>query len=119
MKLLIVDDSMIMRKSISLFVKKKDIEIVGEAANGKIALDLFKERDPDIVTMDLTMPEIDGYACIEEMIKIKPGVKILVITALQGKEAAIRAMELGAKGFLKKPINDENLEKSFNDLMNP
>ena len=117
MKLLIVDDSSIIRKVIQLYVAKYQLEIVGEAGDGKMALEIFKEKEPDIVTMDITMPEIDGLTCVEEMLKMRSGTKILVITALSDEATALKALKLGAKGFLGKPFNTDTFNEAFETLV--
>jgi len=79
------------------------------AKNGKEALNVFYQTEPDLVTMDLTMPEMDGVECTENMIQINPNVSILVISALSDKATAIMALKKGAKGFLYKPFTDKQL----------
>lgn len=117
MKLLIVDDSSIIRKAIQKYLGQLDVEIVGEAGDGKTALDLFQELDPDLVTMDITMPEMDGLTCLEEMLKIKPETRILVISALSDQATALKAMKNGAKGFLGKPFSEDKVKEAFERLL--
>ena len=117
MKLLIVDDSAIIRKSIQRYLKDYDINVVGEAGDGKKALELFKETEPDIVTMDLTMPEMDGMTCLEEMMKINDTISIIVITALRDELTALQALQKGAKSFVSKPFTPESLNKAFRQVI--
>jgi len=116
-KLMIVDDSNIMRRRIERSQNFEEIELVGTAANGVEAIELFKKMDPDVVTMDLTMPQMDGIECIENIVKIKPAVRILVISALADKATAIEAMEKGANGFLEKPFTDRQLNEAMAELI--
>ena len=116
MKLLIVDDSMIIRRVISQFAQKKGFEVVGEASNGVEALEAFQKNRPDAVTMDITMPEMDGLECIRKIMQIDNTVKIVVISALIAQENMLDAMNAGAKGFIQKPFNDEKLEHVFKIL---
>lgn len=116
-KMLIVDDSMIIRNKIARLPSNAPYKIVGKAKNGVEAVNLFRSLKPDIVTMDLTMPEMDGLECIQELIKIDPEVQILVISALSDKATGIKALELGANGFLTKPFSDDELLKTLNELM--
>ena len=109
MKLMIVDDSNIMRRRIERSQQFEELELVGTAANGLEAIELFRKMDPDVVTMDLTMPQMDGIECIENIVKLKPAVRILVISALADKATAVEAMEKGANGFLNKPFTDAEL----------
>ena len=116
-KLMIVDDSNIMRRRIERSNQFEELELVGTAANGLEALEMFKKTDPDVVTMDLTMPQMDGIDCISKLVVLKPAVRILVISALADKATAVEAMEKGANGFLNKPFTDRQLNEAIADLM--
>jgi two-component system chemotaxis response regulator CheY len=121
MKLLIVDDSSIIRSRIARVLgdpQLKSLTIVGMARNGKEALGLFSQTRPDLVTMDLTMPEMDGVECTKSMTSINPDVSILVVSALSDKATAIMALKEGAKGFLYKPFTDKQLIDAFLEVMN-
>ena len=91
--------------------------LIGLAKNGNEALRLFLHAKPDIVTMDLTMPEMDGVECTAVMAKHNPAVKILVVSALSDKATAIKALQNGAQGFLYKPFTDEQLVSALNELV--
>jgi two-component system chemotaxis response regulator CheY len=117
MKLMIVDDSNIMRRRIERSQQFEELELVGTACNGLEAIELFRKMDPDVVTMDLTMPQMDGIECIENIVKIKPAVRILVISALADKATAVEAMEKGANGFLNKPFTDRQLNEAIAELI--
>ncbi|HEV2269867.1 MAG TPA: response regulator [Steroidobacteraceae bacterium] len=117
LKLLIVDDSNIMRRRIERSQQFEDLQVVGTAGNGVEALELFRKTDPDVVTMDLTMPQMDGIECISKIVQLKPAVRILVISALADKATAVEAMERGANGFLNKPFTDRQLNEAIADLM--
>jgi two-component system chemotaxis response regulator CheY len=117
LKLLIVDDSNIMRRRIERSQQFEDLQVVGTAANGLEALEMFRKTDPDMVTMDLTMPQMDGIECISKLVQLKPAVRILVISALADKATAVEAMERGANGFLNKPFTDRQLNEAIAELM--
>ena len=117
MKLMIVDDSNIMRRRIERSQQFEELELVGTACNGLEAIEMFRKMDPDVVTMDLTMPQMDGIECIENIVKIKPAVRILVISALADKATAVEAMEKGANGFLNKPFTDRQLNEAIAELI--
>jgi two-component system, chemotaxis family, chemotaxis protein CheY len=117
LKLLIVDDSNIMRRRIERSQQFEELEVVGTAGNGIEALEMFRKTDPDMVTMDLTMPQMDGIECISKLVQLKPAVRILVISALADKATAVEAMERGANGFLNKPFTDRQLNEAIADLM--
>jgi two-component system chemotaxis response regulator CheY len=116
-KLMIVDDSNIMRRRIERSQQFEELELVGTASNGLEAIELFRKMDPDVITMDLTMPQMDGIECIENIVKLKPAVRILVISALADKATAVEAMEKGANGFLNKPFTDRQLNEAIAELI--
>jgi two-component system, chemotaxis family, chemotaxis protein CheY len=116
-KLMIVDDSNLMRRRIERSQQFEELQLVGTAGNGVEALELFKKTDPDVVTMDLTMPRMDGIECIGRLVALKPAVRILVISALADKATAVEAMERGANGFLNKPFTDRQLNEAIAELM--
>ena len=116
-KLMIVDDSNIMRRRIERSQQFEELQVVGTAANGEEAIELFKKTDPDVVTMDLTMPRMDGIECISHLVALKPEVRILVVSALADKATAVEAMEKGANGFLNKPFTDRQLNEAIAELM--
>jgi two-component system, chemotaxis family, chemotaxis protein CheY len=116
-KLMIVDDSNIMRRRIERSNQFEELELVGTAGNGVEAIEMFKKMDPDVVTMDLTMPQMDGIECISKLVALKPAIRILVISALADKATAVEAMEKGANGFLNKPFSDRQLNEAIADLM--
>lgn len=112
MKLLIVDDSNIIRMRIvraAAHPRLAGLVIAGIARNGVEAVEMCRRGTPDIVTMDLTMPEMDGIRCITELMKLRPQLNILVVSALSDKATAIEALKRGARGFLSKPFSDEQL----------
>ncbi len=117
LKLLIVDDSMTIRQAIEKNLKDFSLEVVGSAGDGKTALNLFKSLEPDVVTLDITMPELDGITVLAEMMKINKGVKIMVITALKDKATGLRAIQMGAKSYLVKPFTSEKLKSAFGRMM--
>jgi two-component system chemotaxis response regulator CheY len=116
-KLMIVDDSNIMRRRIERSQNFDELELIGTAGNGLEAIELFKKADPDVVTMDLTMPQMDGIECISKLVEMKPAIRILVISALADKATAVEAMEKGANGFLNKPFTDRQLNEAIADLI--
>ncbi len=106
-----------MRRRIERSQQFDGLELVGAAGNGIDALEIFGRTDPDVVTMDLTMPRMDGIECIGRMVALKPEVRILVISALADKATAVEAMERGANGFLNKPFTDRQLNEAIAELM--
>jgi two-component system chemotaxis response regulator CheY len=120
MRLLIVDDSNMIRTRISRVVQDgglPGIALVGLARNGMEAIRIARTAKPEVVTMDLTMPEMDGVQCISELLRMFPKVNILVVSALSDKSTAIAALRMGARGFVAKPFTDDELKMALLDVM--
>src|SRR6204780_424642 len=117
LKVMIVDDSNIIRRRIERSQQIDRLEVVGAASNGREAVELFRRTQPDVVTMDLTMPEMDGVECVQKLVAINPGVLILVVSALADKATAVEAIEKGANGFLCKPFTDRQLNDALEELL--
>lgn len=117
LKLMIVDDSNIIRRRIERSQQIARLEVVGSASNGREALELFKRTQPDVVTMDLTMPEMDGIECVQQLVALNSKVLILVVSALADKATAVEAIEKGANGFLCKPFTDRQLNDALHQLL--
>ncbi len=115
--LMIVDDSNLIRRQIERMTRKERLRVVGTAGNGEDAVRLFGELRPDLVTMDITMPKMDGIECVTHMLKIRPDSCILIISALADKATAIEAIKRGANGFLGKPFNERELNIAFDKLL--
>ena len=117
MKLMIVDDSNIIRRKIQRCNVLENLTVVGTASNGVEAIEVFERTRPDLVTMDLTMPEMDGIECVERLVRLDPSVLILVVSALSDKATAIEALKKGANGFLCKPFSEKELNHAFRQLL--
>ena len=120
MRLLIVDDSNMIRSRISRVVQDGGIgslSLVGLARNGAEAVRIARSTRPDVVTMDLTMPEMDGIECIGHLLAMMPTLNILVVSALSDKSTAIAALRKGARGFVAKPFSDDELRIALLDVM--
>ncbi len=115
-KVLIVDDAAFMRVSIKNMLTKNGYEVIGEAENGKIALQKYQELGPDVVTMDITMPEMDGLTSLKKILEMDPGANIVMISAM-GQESMVREAVLsGAKGFIVKPFKEDVITAALNNL---
>lgn len=108
-RILVVDDSSVVRNLIERISIKEDLTVIAKASNGEEALELYKRHKPDLVTMDLTMPKMDGIECIEQIIGADPDALILVVSALSDKFTLLQAIDRGARGFLNKPIDEQTL----------
>ena len=117
LKLMIVDDSNIIRSRIDRTLTQHNMTVVATAANGEDAVQLFKMTRPDVVTMDLTMPRMDGLESIRALHKLNPDAHILVVSALADKTTAIQALKEGAQGFLCKPFSESDLTEAMDELL--
>jgi len=117
MKLLIVDDSMMMRKMVEKSLAEKKFDLVGSAGDGEEGLRIFKETLPDIVTLDVTMPKMDGLTTLVEMLKVKSDAKILMITSLSDNATIQEAMSKGASGIIPKPFTPEQVIQKVNEVL--
>lgn len=110
-KVLIVDDSAFMRLSLKNLLQKNGFQVIGEADNGRTGVDKYKELNPDIVTLDITMPEMDGLAALNEIIQYDKNAKVVIISSM-GQEANVRQAVLsGAKNFIVKPFVSDHVLK--------
>ncbi len=117
MKLLIVDDSSIVRRAIERQLEWEQITEVYHAGNGREAIDIFRRHRPDFVTMDITMPEMDGLACVSRIMEMKPDTRLMVISALGDAETAIEAVERGANEYVLKPFTAQELNTALRNLL--
>jgi len=116
-RLLIVDDSSTVRRSIERHILSDRVTEIHQAANGREAMELFERYRPEFVTMDLTMPEMDGLTCISRMMAMKPDTRLMVISALGDAETAIEAVERGANEYVVKPFSAEDLNLALDNLV--
>lgn len=115
--LLIVDDATFMRMMIKDIVMNAGFTVVGEAENGKDAVALYMEKKPDIVTMDITMPRMDGIVAIKEILEKDPAACIVVCSAMGQREMVVEALEAGARDFLVKPFKAETVIEALNNVI--
>ena len=113
---LIIDDSTIMRMIIRNTVSKHGFCVVGEANNGQAGVEKFKELNPDLVTMDITMKELSGLEALKQIKKINADAKVIMVSAM-GQELIVKdAIVSGARGFIVKPFNEDQLIDALNKL---
>src|SRR6266576_7300476 len=107
---LIADDHSVVREGlVSLITRKADMIVVGEASNGREAVDLWKQHHPDVILLDLRMPELDGVGALKEIRRDDEKARIIVLTTFDGDEDIYRAIQAGAKGYLLKDAPREAL----------
>jgi len=115
-RILITDDAVFMRFSLKAMLEKCGFQVVGEAENGAIAIEKYKVLKPDIVTLDITMPIMDGLEALKNIKAFDKNAKVIMISAM-GQETIVReAIMLGAIGFVIKPFIQETITKAFSKL---
>jgi len=119
MKLMIVDDAMIMRRAIERVFSQEHFDQIETASDGLLAVTLFRTYLPDVVTLDITMPHLDGLSVLEEILNMKPDTRVLVISALADVHTAIQALTLGAEEFICKPFTDSELKEALAEITGP
>ena len=108
-RVLIVDDAAFMRMMIKDILSKNGYEVVGEAENGQKAVEKFQELKPDLTTMDITMPEMDGITAVKEIKKIDANAKVIMCSALGQQAMVIEAIQCGARDFIVKPFQPDRV----------
>lgn len=108
-KVLVVDDAAFMRMMIKDILSKNGYNVVGEAENGQKAVEKFQELRPDLTTMDITMPEMDGITAVKQIKKLDPGAKIIMCSAMGQQAMVIEAIQSGARDFIVKPFQPDRV----------
>ena len=108
-RVLIVDDAAFMRMMLKDILTKNGYEVIGEAENGKVAVEKYKELQPELVTMDITIPEMDGITAVKKIREINPGARIVMCSAMGQQAMVIDAIQAGAKDFVVKPFQPERV----------
>jgi len=107
--IIIVDDSTVMRKIISQILKSEMYDVIGEASNGSEAVDMYKELKPDLVTLDINMPIMDGIEALKEILTFDSEAKIVMLTSESEQKMVLQAVQNGAKNYVVKPPERANL----------
>lgn len=116
-KVLIVDDAEFMRYAIRNILEKNGFDVVGEAKNGMEGVKKYKELMPDIVTMDITMPELSGVDALKAILEFDPKAKIVMVSAMGQEDFVKEAIINGAKSFIVKPFKEEHLVDNLNRIL--
>ena len=117
-KVLVVDDSSIMRRNLATILTKAGHTIVAEAANGELGAKEYEKHKPDLVTMDITMPVLDGIGAVKRIIAFDPEAQIVMISALDQKFMVLTAIQSGARHYIIKPFSSEKVLHVINDVLN-
>ncbi|WCK56155.1 response regulator [Aneurinibacillus sp. Ricciae_BoGa-3] len=116
-RILIVDDASFMRMVIKGFLTKNGYEVADEAANGEEAVAKYKAVNPDLVTMDITMPEMDGIQAVKEIRKIDSNAKIIMCSAMGQQDMVVQAIQAGARDFVVKPFQEERVIEAIKKVI--
>lgn len=108
-RVLVVDDAAFMRMMVKDILSKNGYDVVGEAENGLKAIEKYQELTPDLTTMDITMPEMDGITAVKEIKKIDPNAKIIMCSAMGQQAMVIEAIQAGARDFIVKPFQPDRV----------
>ncbi|ABR46840.1 response regulator receiver protein [Alkaliphilus metalliredigens QYMF] len=116
-RVLIVDDAGFMRMTIKDVLTKNGYEVVGEAENGLKAVEKFKELEPTLTIMDITMPEMNGIEAVKEIKKIDANAKVIMCSAMGQKSMVIEAIKAGAKDFIVKPFQEDGVIQAVQKVL--
>ncbi len=114
---LVVDDAAFMRMMLKEILEKNGLKVVGEATTGDEAVSLYKELNPDLVTMDITMPEKNGIEALKEIIAADPDAKVLMCSAMGQQAMVLDAIQAGAKDFIVKPFQEDRVMDSIRKVL--
>ncbi len=117
-KIMVVDDSKFMRKMLTEIFTNNGYEVIGEAKDGMEAIEKYKKLKPDLVTMDIVMPEMGGVDAARAILKHDKDAKIIMCTALDHKELVEDALSYGAKSFIVKPFEPEKVIETAKKILN-
>ncbi|MFC7784236.1 MULTISPECIES: response regulator [unclassified Rossellomorea] len=115
--ILVVDDAKFMRMTLGSMLSSSGHEVVGEAENGLTAVKKFRELQPDLVTMDITMPELDGIEAVRRILSEFPQAKVIMCSAMGQQKVVVEAIEAGAKDFIVKPFDDVRVEEAIKRVL--
>lgn len=116
-KILIVDDSAYMRMLIKHILRQLEYTDVEEASDGDIAVEKYKEISPDLVMLDVTMPNLDGIGALQKIKQIDPSAKIVMCSAMGQEAIVVEAIKLGALDFIVKPFNSDRIVKTLKSVL--
>jgi len=119
LNILVADDSVLMRRNLKNILKQAGYNIVAEASNGKEAVELYRKHQPNLVTMDITMPVMTGIEAVKKIIEEYPDANIIMISALDQKHMVFKALECGAKHYIVKPFKVSAVLKAIQHVLNP
>lgn len=116
-RVLIADDAKFMRMTIAKILEQGNHEVVGEAENGKQAVELYEKLNPDLVTMDITMPEMSGIEALKQICAKDPNAIVIMCSAMGQQKLVVEAIEAGAKDFIVKPFDENRVLEAINRVL--
>ena len=116
-KVIVIDDSKMMRMRLRETIENLGHEVVGEAGNGKEGVSVYDATKPDAVSLDISMPGQNGIQALEQILDIDKEAKVVIVSALGQKNLVIKALDIGAKGFVVKPFEPEKIKAVFNKVL--
>lgn len=116
-KVMIVDDSMMMRVNLKRIFEKQGYQVIAEAANGQDAVEKYANCQPDLTTMDITMPVLDGISALEQIRTIDPQACVVMISALGQEMKIIEALNKGARHYILKPFQEQDVVHKVADIL--
>ncbi len=116
-RVLIVDDAAFMRMMIKNILTKNGYDVVAEAENGQIAVEMYKDFKPDLVTMDITMPEMNGIEGVKEILNIDPHANVIMCSAMGQQSMVMEAIQAGAKDFIVKPFQQDRILQAMERVL--
>lgn len=116
-RIMVVDDAMFMRKMLTDILVKQGYKVVCEASDGEEAIKQYMVHKPDLVTMDITMPSMDGISALRKLREVDPDVKVIICSAMGQQSMVLDAIKAGAKDFVVKPFNPERLVEAITKVL--
>ncbi len=116
-RIMIVDDAAFIRMMLKDILSKNGFEIVGQAENGLKAIDEYKDLKPDLVLMDITMPELNGVEATKKIREMDPGARIVICSALAQAQTVLEAIQAGARDYIVKPFEEEKVIRIINKCL--
>ncbi|WP_336296587.1 response regulator [Bacillus pinisoli] len=116
-RIVVVDDAKFMRLTLTTILEKGNHEVVGEAENGIDAISIFDQLQPDLITMDITMPEMNGLDALKAIKKKAPQAKVIMCSAMGQQKMVVEAIEAGAKDFIVKPFEENRVLEAINRVL--
>ena len=116
-KVLVVDDAIFMRRMLKDIIEEAGHKVVAEAGNGREGIDLYKKHKPDVVTMDIIMPEVGGIEAVKGIIQFDPQAKVLMVSAMGQQQLVVEAIQAGAKDFVVKPFEASKVKTALERIV--